>query len=65
MENYIYDTDNIQFIDGLHEDFFLDMLSRSKRDDVYHRAFFYLMGLTAETRNHITNLFKFEAEYAF
>lgn len=44
-----------------HKAFFFDCLSRT-RDDAYHRAFFYLMGLTSETRRHLDALYDFETD---
>ena len=32
-----------------HRDFFLEMMSKCKVNDCYHRAFFYVMGIAGET----------------
>ena len=36
---------NIRFASPEHRDFFLDMMGEARRNDCYHRAFFYVMGL--------------------
>ena len=33
---------NVKFRSAAHRDFFLEMMSRSKVNDTYHRAFFYV-----------------------
>lgn len=53
---------NIKFNSAAHRDFFLEMLRKSGRNDCYHRAFFYLMGITSETRTHINQMFDFEKD---
>ena len=44
-----------------HKDFFLDQLAeakrRKKRQDSYFKSLAYLCGLTAETRNHFSDIF--------
>lgn len=35
---------NIRFASPEHRDFFLDMMGEARRNDCYHRAFFYVMG---------------------
>jgi len=35
------------------------MLHEQKRSDAYHRALFYTLGLSQETRKHIRDLFDF------
>lgn len=42
-----------------HQNFFFDAMKKCKRDDAYHRALLYLLGLTPDTRNHIDELFDF------
>ena len=36
---------NLRFASPEHRDFFLDMMSEARRNDCYHRAFFYVMGI--------------------
>lgn len=50
---------NIQFADKEHKAFYYNMLSKTHNDDVYHQAFFYAMGICAETRRNIRTLFDF------
>jgi len=38
---------NLRFASPEHRDFFLDMMSEARRNDCYHRAFFYVMGIAA------------------
>ena len=45
-----------------HRDFYFEMLDKCRVNDSYHRAFFYVMGLSAETRAHIGNLFDFKED---
>ena len=47
---------NVKFRSAAHRDFFLEMMSRSKVNDTYHRAFFYVMGISEETRANKTRL---------
>ena len=37
----------------------MDMMSEAKRNDCYHRAFFYVMGIAPETRANIRQMFDF------
>lgn len=53
---------NIRFRSAAHRDFFLEMMSKSKVNDTYHRAFFYVMGISAETRANINQMFDFKAD---
>ena len=45
-----------------HQKFFFEAMKKCKRDDSYHRAFFYIMGLTSATRFNINDLFDFEED---
>lgn len=47
----------IRFSSAEHEAFYHDMLNRCENQDCYHQAFFYCMGITAETRQNINTLF--------
>lgn len=46
-----------------HRDFFLEMMGRSKVNDCYHRAFFYVMGIADETRKNINAMFDFKNDW--
>ncbi len=50
----------ITFRNAAHRDFYMRMLHAAKRDDTYHRAFFYTMGILPETRNNIQSVFDFK-----
>ena len=52
--------ENIRFVSKEHETFYYNMLKAAHNSDVFRKAFFYTMGISAETRNHITALFDFE-----
>ena len=45
-----------------HRDFFLEMMSKCKVNDCYHRAFFYVMGIAGETRANINQMFDFKQD---
>jgi len=49
----------IKFISDEQKTFYEEILNRSRKVDVYHRAFFYLIGLTHDTRQHVSSLFDF------
>lgn len=50
----------IKFISDEHKAFYEEKLSHSRRIDSYHQAFFYLIGLTDDTRRHVSTLFDFD-----
>lgn len=52
----------IHFKSDEHRRFYFAMLDRCRIDDCYHRAFFYVAGLSSETRAHIDSLFDFEQD---
>jgi len=52
--------ENIRFASKEHKAFYYEMLAKTSNDDAYHRAFFYAMGISAETRSHIQTLFDFK-----
>ena len=45
---------DIKFRDTAHRDFFLENMMKSRVNDCYHRAFFYVMGIASETRRTST-----------
>jgi len=49
----------IQFRNAAHRDFVLENLDKCKVNDCYHRAFFYVMGISEETRMNIGKMFDF------
>ncbi|MDJ0306756.1 DUF6075 family protein [Dehalobacter sp.] len=52
--------ENTRFASKEHENFYYDMLAAAGNTDVYHRSFFYAMGISKETREHIRSLFDFK-----
>ena len=53
---------DLRFASPEHRDFFLDMMSEARRNDCYHRAFFYVMGIAPETRANIRQMFDFKQD---
>lgn len=53
---------NIRFASEEHRDFFLSMMSKSRRNDSYHCSFFYVMGIAPETRANIQQMFNFKED---
>ncbi|WP_085170048.1 DUF6075 family protein [Paenibacillus barengoltzii] len=49
----------IRFRDEEHERFYVQMLDERKCSDSYHRALFYTLGISRETRSHICDLYDF------
>ena len=54
----------IQFRNAAHRDFVLENLDKCKVNDCYHRAFFYVMGISEETRMNIGKMFDFKRDLA-
>lgn len=54
---------DIRFSSKAHRDFFLEMVGKCKTNDSYHRAFFYVMGISAETRANINQMFDFKNDW--
>ena len=52
----------IQFRSAAHRDFVLENLDKCKVNDCYHRAFFYVMGISEETRMNIGKMFDFKRD---
>ena len=50
----------IRFADREHKAFYNQMLTKTRNSDAYHQAFFYAMGICAETRRNIHTLFDFK-----
>ena len=51
---------DVKFHSKEHRDFFLEMMSKCRVNDSYHRAFIYVMGIAMETRRNINVMFDFE-----
>ncbi len=52
----------IRFISDEHRNFYEKILARCRIQDSYHKALIYLLGLTADTQNHISLLFDFDED---
>lgn len=50
----------IRFSSKAHRDFFVEMMGKCRKNDTYHRAFFYVMGIASETRANINRMFDFK-----
>lgn len=47
----------IKYIDNYHKEFVNYCLKKSKNNDCYHKALFYVLGLTEDCRQNINNLY--------
>lgn len=52
----------IRFASKEHENFYYRMLEKCKRKDSYHCAFFYCIGISETTRDHINRVFDFKED---
>lgn len=52
--------EDISFRDREHKVFYYEIITKTRNSDAYHRAFFYTMGICAETRRNIKALFDFK-----
>ncbi len=52
----------IQFSSMAHRDFYLENMMKCRNRDCYHQAFFYVMGIAAETRKNIGQMFDFKED---
>ena len=52
----------IRFVDRDHLAFYNQTLNQSGNNDPYHKAFFYIMGLSGETRRNIQKIFDFKED---
>ena len=49
----------IHFLDKEHEDFYRKNFLKCRRQDVYHSALIYCLGLTEDTRRYIKEIYDF------
>lgn len=54
---------DIKFRSKEHREFFMEAMGKCRRNDCYHRAFFYVMGITSETRANIDKMFDFQHDW--
>ena len=52
----------IRFVDRDHLAFYNQTLNQSGNNDPYHKAFFYIMGISGETRRNIQKIFDFKED---
>ena len=50
----------ITFKDEKHEMFYRNCLTKCKKQDVYHKALVYCLGISSDTRQNIERIFDFE-----
>lgn len=50
----------IRFSSKAHEQFYYQMLERCGKSDSYYRSFFYCVGISEDTRNHVDQIFDFK-----
>ena len=50
----------IRFSSKAHEQFYYQMLEKCGKSDSYYRSFFYCVGISEDTRNHIDRMFDFK-----
>lgn len=53
---------SIKFKNSEHEKFYEQCLARTGSLDPYHKAFFYTMGISGDTRHHIEDVFDFQED---
>lgn len=53
---------SIKFKNREHEKFYEQCLTRTGGLDPYHKAFFYTMGISDETRKHVEDVFDFQED---
>lgn len=52
----------VLFISDAHENFYNEKLNMVKRKDCYHKALIYCLGMNAETRSNITEIYDFDTD---
>ena len=50
----------IRFSSKEHENFFYQMLAKCGKHDSYYSSFFYCVGISEDTRNHVERMFDFK-----
>ena len=50
----------IRFSSKEHESFFYQMLAKCGKHDSYYSSFFYCVGISEDTRNHVDRMFDFK-----
>lgn len=52
----------IRFASKEHKEFFISMMEKSPKNDSYHRAFFYCVGISVTTRTNINRLYSLKED---
>ncbi len=55
--------EQIAFISDAHEKFYNEKLKECRTQDVYHKALCYCLGISADTRNHVNDIYDFQTGY--
>lgn len=53
---------NIRFRSEEHVNFYSEMMNKCGENDSFHRAFFYVMGISPQTRANINQMFDFRRD---
>lgn len=53
-------NEDIVFVSDNHKKFYEESLQKCRYDDEYHKALCYCLGISADTRNHIENIYDFK-----
>ena len=56
------EENSFRFVDSTHKMFFEEALEKIKTQDVCHYALIYCLGISADVRSHIGDVFDFEAD---
>lgn len=54
-------NEDIVFISDDHKKFYEESLQKCRYDDEYHKALCYCLGISADTRNHIEDIYDFKS----
>lgn len=60
--NYGKGGNIMKYISQEHKKFCNECLQHSKRQDCYHQALFYTLGVCSDTRRHINDIFDFKSD---
>jgi hypothetical protein len=53
-------NEDIVFVSDNHKKFYEESLQKCRYDDEYHKALCYCLGISADTRNHIEDIYDFK-----
>jgi len=56
-------TEELIFSSMEHKFFFLQMIKKCRKEDVYHRALIYCLGIDRDTRERISRIYDFKTGY--